>query len=521
MTHLMKRVACGIGLVLPLWLPAADPRLRLELAPDNGLELLWVEPGSFSMGSPLTEASRGEDEPARPVTLKDGFYLGRTEVTVRQFEQFVRETRYRTEAEDGRSGGYGWDGTKLVQSPQYTWRNPGYVQTPEHPVTLVTWVDARKFCDWLAAKSRRPVGLPTEAQWEYACRAGEAGPWPGGEADRVGWSLSNAGGHAHPVGTLATNAWGFADLSGNVWEWCQDWYGPYDGLAAADPIRSDPFPGEKARRVLRGGSWLKEPRWTRSAARFRNDPRSRNPDNGFRVAILSIAPTPTPLAPPPAPSASGIPEPPKAASVSPALAPPPPSSPPPAPRGVEYSPRSSRRVSQGLGSFFWVGVAVVGLVLVLVLQTVRRALSGEPAISRAEPLLPPGSSAPDPGALIKIFPSSDGFWIRSRLPQGTRLAWSCLAGGKPTEGIVDFIPGPQGQFIFTSLRPTEIKVRTLGSAELAPGFAPPGAPASGAMDLGTAAGMVYGLSELHRPPPLPNPDDPGPRGRLRGRPSAY
>lgn len=521
MTHLMKRVTCGIGLALPLWLPAADPRLRLELAPDNELELLWVEPGSFPMGSPSTEASRGEDEPARRVTLKDGFYLGRTEVTVRQFEQFVRETRYRTEAEDGRSGGYGWDGTKLVQSRQYTWRNPGYVQTPEHPVTLVTWADARKFCDWLSAKSRRPVNLPTEAQWEYACRAGDERPWPGGEADRMAWSSSNAGGQAHPVGTRATNAWGFVDLGGNVWEWCQDWYGPYEGLALADPVRKDPFPGDKARRVLRGGSWLKEPRWTRSAARFRNEPRSRNPDNGFRVAVLSAAPAPTPLAPPPAPAVPGLPEAPEAASVPPASAPPPPPGPPPASGGGGHSPAPSTHVSLRLGGFFWFGVAVVGLVLVFLFQVFRRLLSGGPAISRGEPLLPPDSSAADAGALIKIFPSSDGFWIRSRLPQGTRLAWSCLAGGKPTEGVVDFIPGPQGQFIFTSLRPTEIKVRTVGSAEMGPGFAPPGAAPSGAMDLGTAAGMVYGLSELHRPPPLPDPDALGPRGRLRRRPSAY
>jgi len=184
--------------------------LRLDLGSGVGIDLVLVKAGAFRQGSPQTEAERADDEAMREVTLTKDFYIGVHEVTVGQFGRFVAETGYKTESEKGTSGGFGWNGRALEQRPAFNWRNPGFVQTDRHPVTIVTFDDAVAFTSWLSKKSGRAVSLPTEAQWEFASRANSTSAYPSGAAKAtqpatLGWSKANAGEGAHPVGEKTPN----------------------------------------------------------------------------------------------------------------------------------------------------------------------------------------------------------------------------------------------------------------------------------------------------------------------------
>lgn len=274
----------------------ADDSLKVKLGEGTSLDLIRAPAGTFTQGSSTREADRNPDETQRTVTLTQAFYMSRTPITRGQFQSFVRETNYRTEAESDHTGGYGWDGSKLEQKPSYTWRNPGFAQEDTHPVCLVTWFDAKKFTDWLSTKTQRRFRLPTEAEWEYTARAGSiANEWPGQVVNDVTCFLPGRKGQTQAVANLIANNWGFTDHCGNVWQWCEDWFAPYEPRSMTDPLQQNSALSDKPSRVLRGGSFLRPASGCRIATRFRNDPRSRNADYGFRVVTLDPVVSPKAL----------------------------------------------------------------------------------------------------------------------------------------------------------------------------------------------------------------------------------
>ena len=427
---------------------AAEPTLRLDLGGGSTLDLILVPAGGFTQGSPDSESGRGTDEDARPVKLTRDTYLGRTAVTRGQWERFIAETGYRTEAETGTSGGYGWDGAVLAQRKEFTWRNPGFPQTPDHPVCLVTFPDAQAFCAWLAKKTRRTITLPTEAQWEYACRAGTSTPWHG---EDIAWHQGNAGNGTRPVSSKPANPWGF-HIGGNVSEWCLDWYAPYPAGPATDPLQTNPNLSDKPRRVLRGGSWIRDAKNTRSAARFRSDPRSRNADIGFRI-VAALEATPLP-APRPAP-AEVLPP---VESESQPLEFTPPTRPSQAPA---YDPpaQATKPSSNILGGMLCllIPVAIAGLVVHLI----RRSQ----ATPTARAFLDPSHMPPGRPPIRKV---NDGFWIDGNWPEGTLLRLRYVVAGVAAEQELLYRPGVEGQFVFTGGFPESVSVVAVdGGEELA------------------------------------------------------
>jgi len=215
-----------------------------------GMNFTLIKAGEFLMGSPDTDKDASDvygEKPRHRVRITRPFYLGVHEVTRGQFRRFVEETGYRTEAEKDGKGAYGWnEETQLFkENPRYTWLTPGFEQTDLHPVVNVSWSDAVAFADWLGKKEGKTYRLPTEAEWEYACRAGtttlySCGNDPEGLAEvgnvcdgslgekHPGWNAIAARDgfvYTAPVGRYRPNAWGLHDMHGNVWEWCLDWYG--------------------------------------------------------------------------------------------------------------------------------------------------------------------------------------------------------------------------------------------------------------------------------------------------------
>jgi sulfatase modifying factor 1 len=273
------------------------------------MKLKLIPAGEFLMGSDETDpdASGGEmvNRKKHLVRITKPFYLGTTEVTVGQFRRFVESAGYKTEAESDGKGGYGWDeqGAAFKQDPKYTWRSPGFAQTDDHPVVNVSWNDAVAFCDWLSKQEGQTYRLPTEAEWEYSCRAGQATRyWSGNDPETLATVGNVADGTAKekypnwisaitakdgyiftaPVGHFRPNEFGLFDMHGNVSEWCIDWYDSdyYSKAPTADPLNSS----EAAGRVIRGGGWRGIPRFCRSAVRSRDAPEFRHYFLGFRVA---------------------------------------------------------------------------------------------------------------------------------------------------------------------------------------------------------------------------------------------
>jgi formylglycine-generating enzyme required for sulfatase activity len=271
------------------------------LNPDPLQELMIeIEGGTFLMGSD----KRAEEQPIHSVTVPT-FFMSKYAVTVAQFRMFVDSTNYLTEAErDG--GSYVWDGSKSIKKEGLTWRNNTAegIAEDNHPVIYVSWNDAVAYTQWLSEATGKNYRLPTEAEWEYAARGGsfsEGFEYPGSNnLDEVGWYWENSGDEplsedwswdkvvqnncrTHPVGQKQPNELGLYDMSGNVWEWCEDvWHDNYSG--APQNGTAWLIGGDNSRRVLRGGSWFNVDYYSRVALRYRNVPSNRNLNVGFRLA---------------------------------------------------------------------------------------------------------------------------------------------------------------------------------------------------------------------------------------------
>jgi formylglycine-generating enzyme required for sulfatase activity len=215
--------------------------------------MVKIKAGSFIMGSPINETDRSNDEIQHQVKLSE-FFISCCQVTNQLYEQF--DPKHRN------------------QRDQYSDQN-------DQPVVHVNWYEAMTFCRWLGCR------LPTEAEWEYACRAGTTTPFYTGDKLTTGQANYNIG-KTTPVGSFKPNQWGLYDMSGNVWEWCQDWYDKeyYDKCKQQETTENPPGPEIGSYRVLRGGSWYGNAECCRSAYRYDCDPGNRDDVIGFRLVFL-------------------------------------------------------------------------------------------------------------------------------------------------------------------------------------------------------------------------------------------
>jgi formylglycine-generating enzyme required for sulfatase activity len=232
--------------------PEADT-VEITTVKNLGMSFVTIPAGTFMMG---------EGGEAHQVTLTKGFELGVYEVTQEQYEQVMGST-------------------------------PSHFRGPQNPVEQVSWNDAVEFCRKLSElPAEKAAGyvyrLPTEAEWEYACRAGTDTEYSFGDSESqlggYAWYDENSGLTTHPVGGKRPNAWGLYDMHGNVWEWCQDWYGAYPSGSVTDP----PGAASGSARVYRGGSWFHYSDDCRSAFRNGSTPDDRSFGLGFRVLRSSV-----------------------------------------------------------------------------------------------------------------------------------------------------------------------------------------------------------------------------------------
>lgn len=233
----------------------------------GGIEMVWCPPGEFLMGSPENEWGRQEDETQRHVVLTKGFWLAKTECTQAQWTS-VMGTDLAMQMAKGNSYG------ELISAGA------------TYPMYFVSWNDTLEYVVRMNTENPLPEGwkwtLPTEAQWEYACRAGTESA-VAGITEEMAWYDANSGGKANPVGIKKTNAWGLHDMDGNVWEWCLDWYGGLGSGSEIDPRGAD----SGVDRVYRGGSWRGLAQFCRSAERGCASPLIRFDNLGFRPAVVS------------------------------------------------------------------------------------------------------------------------------------------------------------------------------------------------------------------------------------------
>jgi formylglycine-generating enzyme required for sulfatase activity len=226
----------------------------ITLGAQTKMQMVFITPGSFTMGSPPDEKGRFTNEGQVEVTLSEPFWLSKTEVTQSQWDAVMGS-------------------------------NPSLLKGSNLPVAYVSWEDAKAYITKLNEKGLLPEGwefaLPTEAQWEFACRAGGKEPYSGGSLDEVGWYNDNNETQPHEVGLKKPNAWGLYDMHGNAWEWCADWY---DEALKGGNDPSGPSSG--GFRVCRGGSYILGEEHCRAARRDGFDAGLRNGFQGFRLALV-------------------------------------------------------------------------------------------------------------------------------------------------------------------------------------------------------------------------------------------
>jgi len=294
-----------------LWEPAPNETIEagtlrtLKLSGDASMDFVWIPPGTYYRGSaPDDPDARPDEAPRRKIRISRGFWMSRFEITVAQFSAFANASSYRTTAE--------YTGGAWILTPSgkrewrrgLTWISPPFPQGPDHPVTMVSWDDAKAFCAWLSDQCGREVRLPSEAEWEYACRAGTDTRFYWGNDMMEGVTWMNGADlclqrrfrewvtapyddgflFTAPVGSYQGNAWGLYDMHGNVWEWCEDWYSEtfYASGPDTDPVCEE----TEGRRCVRGGSWLWYPVFARSSMRMKYAPSYITNDLGFRVVLV-------------------------------------------------------------------------------------------------------------------------------------------------------------------------------------------------------------------------------------------
>jgi sulfatase modifying factor 1 len=374
----MRTIA--IGLLLCCWAAAAAGE-SIDLG-GMRLDLVAIAPGQVD-GASVTRT----------------VLIGRTPVTRGQFARFVAASGYRTEAEVGASGGFGLDGGSLVQRPGFTWRSPGFPQDDGHPVVLVTWQDAKAFCDWATRMAGRVVDLPSEAEWSLAASQAAVEP--------------PASGGTQPVGTGP----GLSAMRGQVHQWCLDWFleSPATGT---DPVVTA-APSGTARRVLRGGSFLKRD------GRWRNTPGSRNADNGFRIVVRERLAAALPVVES------------TATQDQPAAAPP-----------IAHEESST---GCGFGALL---VLIIGGVVALVVW-IARAL-GMGSGQRAS--LTPTSANPRVAEI-----RDDGFILDpDSCPAGRTVTWRAIVQGRPMSGTCTATDA--GTYVYTGQRPSRVVLAMAGAA---------------------------------------------------------
>jgi len=294
-----------------------------------GMRFVLIPAGTFMMGSDESPASLaqsypqydqkrlqdlGDEAPVHQVRITRPFYLGQYEVTVAQFRRFVEQSGYVPESVADGTGGYGYnpdyDPASTIRGdafegrdPKYSWQNPGFPQRDDHPVVNVSWNDAVALCKWLSKTEGVTYRLPTEAEWEYAGRAGTTTRYHSGNDPEsllraanvfdddaaqfwkrwARYALPASDGHPFtaPVGSYKPNAFGLYDMHGNAWEWTADWYG--DDYYAHSPVDDPKGPATGSVRVRRGGSWHTWPLYARISYRNWNSQSTRYTLVGMRL----------------------------------------------------------------------------------------------------------------------------------------------------------------------------------------------------------------------------------------------
>jgi formylglycine-generating enzyme required for sulfatase activity len=302
-----KQITNSIGMKLTL-IPAGEFKMGCGESPEATAAFFEKVFGMGFLGADFFD----DEYPQHRVRITKPFYLGTYHVTRGQFRQFVKDSGDKTDAEkEYKRGAAGWDAEKKTIAETdfdkiYSWRNAGFPQTDEHPVVNVSWNDAVAFCKWLSKKEGKTYRLPTEAEWEYACRAGTTTRYHSGDAPETlakvanvadatakakfpewKWTIKASDNYVFtsPVGQFKPNAFGLYDMHGNAWQWCADWYGKdYYGKSPADDPKG---PDTGGTRVLRGGSWNYIPLIANSAFRDTNSPDIRNCITGFRVVRVA------------------------------------------------------------------------------------------------------------------------------------------------------------------------------------------------------------------------------------------